>query len=96
MMYINIGNNTFYVEKSKRKFKKYDVYEVLKNGKHKYILSFGDNRYQHFKDLIGEWSHLDHLDKNRRKNYRKRHEGMSGKNIYNPYKSAFWSYWYLW
>ena len=60
-----IGNYTF--KKSTRKNKKYDAY---KDGK--YLVSFGDSRYKQYKDKIGDYSHLDHLDKKRRDNYYKR------------------------
>ncbi len=57
------------IRKSKRKNKKYDVY---KNDK--YLLSFGDNRYQQFKDStpLKAYKHLDHNDKKRKDNYFKR------------------------
>jgi hypothetical protein len=71
---------------STRKFKKYDVY---KNGK--YIVSFGDKRYQQYKDKIGYYSELDHLDKKRRLRYYQRH----GKDA--VVESAKWfSHKYLW
>ena len=56
----------------KLKYKKYSVY-VLKDGKRR-LIHFGDTRYQHFKDRIGHYSHLDHNDKKRRENYYKRHK----------------------
>ena len=31
------------------------------------VIHFGDNRYQQYKDKIGIYSHLDHNDKERRK-----------------------------
>jgi hypothetical protein len=51
---------------STRKNKKYDVY---KNGS--YLLSFGDRRYQHYKDNtnLKAWAKLDHNDIKRRDNY---------------------------
>ena len=52
---------------STRKNKKYDVY---KNGK--YLLSFGDSRYQHYHDKLGYYRHLDHNDEERRERYYKR------------------------
>lgn len=60
----------FLFKKSNRKNKKYDVYDP-KTGK--YLLSFGDNRYEQFKDKIGFWKHKDHNDEKRRTSYRKRH-----------------------
>lgn len=73
-------------KKSKRKNKKYDVY---KNGK--YLVSFGDKRYQQYKDKIGYYSELDHLDEKRRLRYYQRH----GKDA--VVESAKWfSHKYLW
>lgn len=73
-------------KKSKRKNKKYDAY---KDGK--YIVSFGDSRYQQYKDMIGLYSKKDHLDKERRKRYYMRH----GKDA--SFESAKWfSHKYLW
>ena len=64
-----IRRDNFIFRVPKTGFKKYSVYD--KNGK--YLFSFGDRRYQQFKDLIGFWSHLDHLDKERKKRYYARH-----------------------
>lgn len=73
---------------SNKKNKKYDVYDS-KTGK--YIVSFGDNRYEQFKDKIGFWKHKDHNDDKRRELYKKRHSK-------NPkYESAgFFALNYLW
>jgi len=71
---------------STRKNKKYDVY---KNDK--YLISFGDKRYQQYNDKIGHYSHLNHLDEKRRQNYYNRF-GSKAK-----YESAKWfSSNYLW
>lgn len=74
---------------SRRKNKKYDVYD--KNYHYKF--SYGDIRYQHYKDAFKYYSSLNHLDEQRRKNYRTRH-----KNDYinNPDYPGFWSYHFLW
>ena len=77
--------------KSKRKYKKYSVY-VLKDGKRR-LIHFGDTRYQHFKDRIGHYSHLDHNDKKRRENYYKRHKE---KNIKDKSRPKYWSHKILW
>ena len=72
-------------KKSIRKNKKYDVY---KNGK--YLVSFGDNRYEQYKDKIGLYSAKNHLDKKRRELYYKRH----GKAKFES--SKWFSHKYLW
>ena len=64
-----IRRDNFIFRVPKTGFKKYDVYDL--NGK--YLFSFGDRRYQQFKDKLGFWSHLDHNDKERRKRYYQRH-----------------------
>jgi hypothetical protein len=55
-------------KKSTRKNKKYDVY---KNGR--YLLSFGDSRYEQYFDKIGLYSKQNHNDEKRRELYYKRH-----------------------
>ena len=55
----------------RRSTKKHKKYDVFRDGV--LIASFGDRRYQHFRDAIGLWSHLDHLDDVRRKRYYARH-----------------------
>lgn len=86
MMEKNIKGYTIKV--STRKNKKYDVYKD-----DKYITSFGDKRYQHYKDLIGYYKNLDHNDKKRRDNYRLRHKND---NIDNPNYAGYWAYHFLW
>jgi len=94
---------------SNRKNKKYEVRVPAKlwNKHHPddkvnsaKIVHFGDKRYQHYKDQIGNYSHLDHLDKERRKNYRNRHSAITTKNGKLAYKQKYspswFSYYYLW
>lgn len=84
---------------SKAKNKKYSVYVKGPNGKVKKI-NFGDKRYQHFKDKIGEYKSLDHNDKKRRDNYRRRVSGIKnkeGKLTYLDKNTAnYWAYNTLW
>lgn len=75
--------------KSKAKHKKYSVY-VMKNGK-KTLIHFGDNRYEQFKDKLGEYSNLDHNDPKRKKSYYARHGQTSDKN-----SAKYWSHKILW
>lgn len=86
---VTINNKKYIVLPSIRKHKKYDVYDDQEN----YIVSFGDNRYQHYKDVLGFWSQKNHLDKNRRHRYRIRHQKD---NINDPNYAGFWSYYFLW
>ena len=80
--------------KSDKKFKKYKV--LTKNG----IIHFGDTRYQHYKDLIGDYKKLDHGDKKRQQNYCKRSAGIRDKNgkltKNNKESSNYFSRRYLW
>lgn len=86
---LSINGLSYTVEApSKKEHKKYDVYLGSK-----YLLSFGDNRYQQFKDKFGYYDNLDHGDETRRLNYRLRHRKDK---IYNPYYPGYWSYRYLW
>lgn len=75
--------------KSKAKNKKYSVY-VMK-GEKKRLIHFGDSRYEQFKDKIGYFSHLDHGDKKRKKNYYSRHGETDDKNT-----AKYWSHKILW
>ena len=75
--------------KSTAKNKKYSVY-VKDNSKTK-LIHFGDKRYKHFKDKIGEYSHLDHNDKSKRKSYHSRFGPTNDKNT-----AKYWSHKILW
>jgi hypothetical protein len=78
---------------SKRKFKKYDAILQLKTDQNKTKkVSFGDSRYEQYKDLLGYYSSKDHFDKKRRQSYRKRHFGEQN----NKYSAGWFSWYYLW
>lgn len=95
----------YLLEPSKKENKKYDVYMVFNNKEmgigvlkdnqfvKRYITSFGDKRYQHYKDKIGFYKNKDHNDKERRKLYKDRHKND---NIDDPNYAGFWSWHYLW
>ena len=87
---VEVDGKTFYIMKSKRKNKKYDVFD----DNYMYILSFGDRRYQQYYDAFGEYNYLNNNDPYRRKNYRKRAAGIGHLN--DPYSANYWSYNYLW
>ena len=84
----NFKINDYTIKVSNRENKKYDVYKG-----EDYITSFGDKRYQQYKDKFGYYKKLDHNDKIRRDNYRKRHKND---NINNPNYAGFWAYHFLW
>lgn len=65
-----IYKKKYVIKPSKLKYKKYDVFDKKTNKK---ITSFGDKRYQQYKDKIGHYKNLDHNDKKRRELYYKRH-----------------------
>jgi hypothetical protein len=73
---------------SKNKLKKYDA--LFSDGSY---VSFGSRNYQHYKDTtgLGQFSHLDHLDKKRRDRYYKRHS-----KDYPKYSPDWFSKNYLW
>lgn len=75
--------------KSSAKNKKYSVY-VMKNNK-KTLIHFGDKNYQHYKDKLGYYSHLDHNDKNRRERYYQRHGKTNDKDT-----AKYWANKILW
>lgn len=80
---------------SKTDNKKYDVF-IEDEGKEKKILSFGHTDYQHFKDRLGYWKHLDHNDPKRQENYKSRHSKDKGVIYNDPKYSGWWSYHLLW
>lgn len=71
--------------------KKYDVFYDNKK-----ILSFGDINYQHYRDRIGYYKNLNHLNLNRRKSYRARHQYDIGFVNKDPKYPGFWSMKFLW
>lgn len=84
-------------------FKKYTAIIPISTDKNKkkFIkVSFGDQRYEHYKDIVpknlggGLWSHKNHYDKERRKRYRIRH-GATGYYL-KEYSPAWFSYYFLW
>lgn len=87
----------YHIKVSDRPEKKYVA--IFSNGKRVY---FGAAQYAQYKDKtpLKKYSHMDHLDKNRRAMYRARHEKIltkSGKPAYRVLYSPSWfSYNYLW
>ena len=82
-------------EKAKAKNKKYSA--IIRNKKTNKLkkLNFGDNRYKHFFDKTGLkiYTHLNHNDKQRRKNYISRHSVFIKKGFYSP---SYFSMNFLW
>jgi hypothetical protein len=81
-------------EVSDLKNKKYNAVLINKStGKEKRV-SFGDKRYEQYKDStgLGVYSSKNHLDKDRRARYRERHKGEENKK----YSSGWFSWYYLW
>lgn len=76
----------FIFTESKRKNKKYDVYDKDFN----YIVSFGDKRYQQYYDVITHYKHLNHYSKERRRLYYLRHGDAK------PLSAKWFSHYYLW
>jgi hypothetical protein len=83
---------------STAKNKKYSVY-VMKDGK-KTLIHFGDKTYQHFSDKIGNYSQLDHNDKERQKSYLARAKGIKNKKGELAWKdkntASYWAVRILW
>lgn len=81
-------------EQSTRKNKKYDAILLNRQTGSTKRISFGDSRYEQFKDGTGLnlYSHLDHNDQERRKRYLSRHE----KDRHNKYSSGWFAAEYLW
>lgn len=66
--------------------KKYDVFV-----NQKYLVSFGDKRYEQYFDKIGFYRSKDHNNEKRRQLYYKRH-GEAGL----PFTAKWFSHRYLW
>lgn len=81
------GYPSFVFTVSKNPLKKYDAYDKKTGTK---IASFGSREYQHYYDKIGAFSHLNHLDKERRRRYYLRH----GKA--KPLSPKYFSHTFLW
>tara|TARA_R110000803_G_scaffold12929_3_gene36594 strand:+ start:608 stop:922 length:315 start_codon:yes stop_codon:yes gene_type:complete len=83
---------------SSAKNKKYSVY-VMKDNK-KRLIHFGDSNMEQYKDKLGEYSKLNHLDPKRRKSYLARAKGIRNKKGELTWKdkntSNFYSIKYLW
>lgn len=70
---IDFDKKKLYALVSTRKNKKYDVFDE----DWKYLFSFGDKRYQHYKDKLGHYEDLNHNDEQRRNDYLKRSKPLS-------------------
>jgi predicted mannosyl-3-phosphoglycerate phosphatase (HAD superfamily) len=83
-------------ERSKDSKKKYDA--ILKNNKTSRLrrISFGAKGYEQYKDSTGKklYTHVDHLDEERRRLYRKRHAGEGDPS--RKYSAGWFSWHYLW
>ena len=72
---------------SNKKDKKYMV--LTKKG----VIHFGAKGYQQYKDKLGHYKHLDHLDKKRRERYYARH---GDRYTTNKESAKYWSHKILW
>jgi hypothetical protein len=74
-------------------FKKYKV-ELYEKGEKIKTIQFGDKRYEQYKDVtpLKLYSHLNHLDKDRRKRYKIRHE----KDRHTKYTAGWFADKFLW
>ena len=67
------------------KIGKYDYEKSTRKGKKLMVkvgektIHFGSAAMEHFKDKTGIWKSKDHLDKERRKNYKSRSSGIKNK-----------------
>ena len=83
---------------SNQKNKKYKAVHILPSGKIGHTTHFGDKRYEHYKDTtpLKAYTDLDHLDKERRERYRKRHSKIKLKDGRLAFKVPFTSAWFSW
>lgn len=96
-------------EKSKYKFvefkksnnprKKYSAFLENKETGRKVKIDFGDSSMEQYRDTtgLGLYSHKDHLDKNRRRQFRSRFSGLKQKQQWSKYFTPlYFSYTKLW
>lgn len=83
---IKLNDKTFNIKVSRRKSKKYDLFE-----NDKYILSFGASDYPQYFDKLGYYKDFNHNNDKRRENYYKRF-GPSN----DIYSAKYWSHNVLW
>ena len=57
---------------------------------------FGSKNYEQCKDILGYYKDLDHGDKNRRMNYRRRHSKILNKDGKPSYTIQFTPAWFSW
>ena len=81
-------------QKSKTKGKKYDAIIEEKLTKRRMRIPFGAIGYEQYRDDTGLklYTRYDHLDRERRKNYLKRHQDT----IYKMYSPSWFSSVFLW
>ena len=82
-------------KKSNTKDKKYDAILINKNTGRQKVFHFGNKNYQHYKDTtgLGVYTHLNHLDPERRRLYKIRHN----KDIKTGYySSGYFAMRFLW
>jgi hypothetical protein len=85
--YRYLDNLLFFIDDEVlKRGKKYGV--VVPSGK---IVFFGQLGYEHYHDQIGNYSALNHFDKDRQKSYKKRHNYPKPK-----YSPGWFANKYLW
>ena len=79
--------------KSTNKNKKYDA--ILSDGS---VVPFGSINHEHYRDItpLKLYSNFDHLDQNRKINFRKRFKDLYLANKNNLHSPIYWSWNYLW
>lgn len=80
-----------HIKPSTRKHKKYMAILRLTGGRLKKV-HFGDLRYQHYKDKVGHYKHLNHYDPVRRKRFHQRF----GSRAKKKFSASWFSARYLW
>lgn len=83
-----LGQQIIVKAPSNTQYKKYDVYDT----NNKKLFSFGDTRYEQYKDKLGYYSSKDHGDTKRRDSYKKRH----AKDNLDRLSPGYMSMHYLW
>jgi hypothetical protein len=79
----------------KRSTRKNKKYMVKYNGK---WIHFGSSAHQQYKDStgLGLYTHLNHNDKKRRKNYLARAKGIKNKSYLNKNSANYYAVNFLW
>jgi len=97
---VNIKGSDYYVSKSNKTNKMYDVFKENDEGKFIFLLSYGHPKYENYSDYFNEYPELIHNDITRRGRYLSRSLNIRDKEgnltAFNLKSPNYWSIRFLW